>query len=209
MKFEPLEHRSDDWFKKRLGMPTASEFHRIITPGGRPSASAPLYMAELVAEKIFRRPMEKDISGYEAVRWGIEHEDEAANELAHRIGPLEPGGFMTDDTGRYGASPDRLFIKGNHREVCEIKCPFEIRRHVANLLFDMDTDHYAQVQGQLLVSGYDVAHFFSYHPACPTHHQRVARDDKFIATLRGLLEEFCEELEANYQRALAMGEWDT
>ena len=215
MKFEPLEHRSDDWHKTRLGMPTASQFHRIVTPGGKAriparSKSAEAYMAELIAEKIFGYSMQKDISDLPAVRWGNQYEPEAAGMLADILAgegaTLAPGGFFSDDRERYGASPDRIVISGNKRELVEIKCPYLIPNHVANLLFD-DDDHRVQMQGQLMVSGYDAVHFFSYHPLCPPHHQVVKRDNDFIAGMRKIIEQFCDELVVERSRARKMGEW--
>jgi len=208
MKFVSLEHRSEEWFQRRRGMPTASQFGRIITPAGKPSSQAPLYEAELIAERIFKRPMGRDISGIPAVRHGVETEAEAAEVLAGILGvTFEPGGFMTDDDGRYGASPDRLFWSGNRRELIEIKCPFEIPQHVKTLLFGPDDNHKAQVQGQLLISGYDIAHFFSYHPLCPPKYVRIERDEPFIRALAKVLEDFCARLEVDHKRALAMGAW--
>ena len=215
MKFEPIEQRSEEWLKKRLGRPTASQFHRIIQPGRAiKSASYEGYMSELIAERIFGRSMEKDISERTAVRWGVEHEDEAAEALQERIGPLVPGGWMTDDAlgwdgkpGRYGCSPDRLLVKGNSMELVEIKCPYEIPKHVCNLLFGPGNDYRAQVQGQLLISGYSHVHFWSYHPDCPPAYYRTEVDEPFQRALGNLLERFCAELEENYQRALKMGGW--
>lgn len=210
MKFYSIDHRSEEWFGKRRGIPTASQFGRIITPAGRPSEQAPLYEAELIAERIFNRPMGRDISGIPAVRHGVQTEAEAAEVLEGILGEtLQPGGFMTDDGERYGASPDRLIVRGNSREIIEIKCPFEIPQHIKNLLFGPDNNHKAQVQGQLLISGYDAAHFFSYHPQCPPKYVRIERDEKFIRALAAILVEFCERLEVDYQRALAMGAWGT
>lgn len=208
MKFYPLDHRSEAWFAKRRGIPTASQFGRIITAAGRPSSQAPLYESELIAERIFGRPFGRDISGIPAVRHGVETEPDAAEVLESILGiELQPGGFMTDDDGRYGASPDRIIVRGNSREVVEIKCPYEIPQHIKNLLCGPDDNHKAQVQGQLLISGYDAAHFFSYHPQCPPKYERIERDDKFIRALAQQLRDFCARLEDDHQRALAMGAW--
>lgn len=211
MKFYAIEQRGEEWHKLRLGHPTASQFGRIIsgTTGNLKKATSELYMAELVAERIFKRPMHRDISNIPAVRHGTETEPEAARALEERIGPLQPGGFMTDDLGRYGASPDGLLVAGNRRELAEIKSPHEIPQHVRTLLYGISDDHRAQVQGQLLVSGYDVCHFWSFHASCPSYYRRVERDDPFLRKLDTLLDDFCRELEENYQRALAMGAWGT
>lgn len=209
MKFYPVTQREDEWHKLRLGMPTASQFDRIITPVGKPSSQASLYEAELVAERIFQRPMGKDIGGIPAVRHGRETEDEAAQWLERELGKtLEPGGFAIDDTGRYGCSPDRLIVSGNWSELVEIKCPYVIPQHVKNLLFGME-DHKAQIQGQLLVTGCRLAHCYSYHRDCPPYYARVERDESFIAALRKVLDKFCTDLDIDHQRALRMGNWRT
>lgn len=208
MKLYPLEHRSEEWYAKRRGMPTASQFGRLITPAGKPSSQAALYEAELIAERIFNAPMRRDISNLPAVRHGIETEPEAADTLAGMLGiDLMPGGFMTDENGRFGCSPDRLILHGNRRELVEIKCPYEIPVQVRNLLFGPSDDHRAQIQGQLMISGYDTAHFLSYHPLCPPKYVRIERDEGFIQALGHILSEFCKRLEIDYQRALEMGEW--
>ena len=204
-----IEQRTEEWRKARLGMPTASQFDRVVTPKGVLSEKRYLYAGELIAERIFGRSMAKDVSRYEAVKWGVEHEDEAANALAERIGELQPGGFWTDNDikPRYGASPDRLLIHGNRQEVCEIKCP-QIPTHVRNVLFGMPDEHRTQIQGQLLVSGFDLAHFWSYHPDCPPCYEKVPRDERFIEALRRGLDEFCDELDKAERRARKMGGWN-
>ena len=39
MKTYDFETYSDDWHRARIGIPTASEFHNILTPGGVPTKS--------------------------------------------------------------------------------------------------------------------------------------------------------------------------
>lgn len=209
MKFYPTEQRSDEWLKMRLGRPTASQFHRIISgvTGNKAKEPWKLYQAELVAERILERPMHKDISERAAVRHGRETEPEAAQALAERIGPFDPGGFFTDDCERYGASPDGMRIKGNRKELIEIKAPYEIPQHVKNMLYGAGFDHRPQIQGQLLISGFDICHFWSYSHDCPPYYQLVERDDPFIRKLDALLDQFCQELTVNHARALEMGAW--
>ena len=210
MKFTPIEHRSEEWFQLRLGMPTASQFDRIMTPAkGELSKQRHLYAGELIGERIFKRPMSKDLSGIPAAEHGIETEPEAARKLQEILGDLLlSGGFMTDDRGRYGCSADRQIISGNRREVIEIKCP-QIPQHIANLLYGLDDKYQIQIQGQLLISEYDRAYFFSYHPLCPPRLVKVERDEVFIRKLARALDQFCEELEEDYQKALKAGKWVT
>lgn len=209
MKFEPIEQRSARWYELRLGKPTASQFSRIIsgTTGNIAKEPWKLYQGQLVAEKIFGRPMESDKSKYAAVRHGVETEPVARMALMEEIGPFDPGGFFTDDHGRYGASPDGIIEKGNRREICEIKCPHEIPQHVKNMLYGAGFDHRPQIQGQLWIAEAEICHFWSFHPDCPSYYQKVERDEPFLRKLDDLLDQFCRELELNYRRALAVGEW--
>jgi len=208
MIFEPITHRSEAWFERRLGKPTASQFSRIITPAGKPSSQAAAYEAELIAERIFKCPMGKDISGLPAPAHGIATEAVAAKQLEQETGlTLSPGGFMTDDKKRYGASPDRIIVAGNRRELVEIKCPYEIPVQVRALLFGPDEAHRAQVQGQLLISGYNLAHFYSYRSDCPPAYYKIERDETFIAALAALLDDFCSRLDRDEDRARKMGVW--
>lgn len=211
MKFYPIEQRGDEWHAKRLGRPTASQFHRIISGITGNKAKEPWkgYQAELVAERIFGRQMGRDLSGNRAVQHGVVTEPEAAQALAERIGPFQPGGFFTDDAERYGASPDGLIEKDNRREICEIKSPYELPNHVKTLLYGVGDDHRAQIQGQLWVSESDVCHFWSFHPDAPAFYARVERDDPFMRKLDYLLDEFVAELAINHARALEMGAWRT
>ena len=53
-KEHACEQYSDDWFRLRLGIPTASQFHNIVTPLGRPTDNRERrkYMLRLVAERL-------------------------------------------------------------------------------------------------------------------------------------------------------------
>lgn len=209
MIFEDIEQRSDRWYELRLGKPTASQFERIISSKTANAAKEPWkgYQGELVAERIFKRPMHRDISTNRAVQHGVETEPEAARKLMEKIGPFNPGGFFMDNGQRYGASPDGLIEKGNRRELVEIKCPYEIGNHVKNMLYGARLDHRAQIQGQLWVCEAHVCHFWSYHPDCPPHYEVVERDDPFLRKLDTLLDDFCRDLEENYQKALKIEGW--
>jgi hypothetical protein len=213
MKFYDIGHRSDEWFAKRLGKPTASQFGRLIGRKGELKVeTAKTYECELIAERIFGRDLDKQerIERQAAVRYGIEHEDEAAQAFVHSLigvsAEFMPGGYFTDDEGRYGASPDRRIISSNSQELVEIKCP-ERATQIKTLLYGMTDDYVAQVQGQLLISGYDAAYFVSYRHDCPTYIKRIERDPTYIAALAKLLAGFCRDLELHHARALEMGRW--
>ena len=51
-----LQQGSAEWVKARLGIPTASQFSRIITSTGKLSGQADGYMHELLAESLLGEP---------------------------------------------------------------------------------------------------------------------------------------------------------
>ena len=132
---------------------------------------------------------------------GNDLEEEAARSLAKRLKvELLPGGFVTDDKGRAGCSPDRLL---KTPEACEIKVPSPWV-HIGNMLDGpnggaRDThspDKYkAQVQGQILIGNFHAVHFYSWNPGLPPVYKQTLPDDKFIRQLDILLGLFLEELD--------------
>jgi hypothetical protein len=68
---------SAEWRLARMGIPTASSFDRILTPGGKPSKSAEGYMYELLGELMMGRPL--DAPKYPWMQRGNDLEEEAAN----------------------------------------------------------------------------------------------------------------------------------
>ena len=187
-----MEQRSPEWRKARLGIPTASNFDRIVTKSGTPSDQRQGYMARLICERIFKRPMEEPVDN-KWIRHGIAYEDEAAREFENRAGlSVKTCGFITSVNNEWGASPDRLVV-GNNAAV-EIKCPAPWT-HVDYVLHGPGKNYKPQVQGQMLVGGYEAVYFFSYFPGMPSAFVPVLRDETFITTLRTALQSFCESLD--------------
>ena len=206
MKFEPLIHRSEEWYAARRGKPTASEFHRIVNAKGelKKTEGPKTYEAELIGERLFERQVNRDISGNPDVRYGVDREDEAADQLGKKLNMLfAPGGFFTDDQGRYGASPDRRHEMGNSLELVEIKCP-NITTQIKHLVSGISEDYYTQVQGQLLVSDCESAHFWSWRHDCPPYYRLIHRDEAVIRAMRRALEQFCDLLEENHKKCQAI-----
>lgn len=203
MKLYRTDQGSSEWYKHRLGRPTASQFHRIITPKGQPSKQAATYLYKLACERLLHETMDDEI-GY--VKW-VEHGK--ANE-GHAIGQfqfandieLEPGGFVTTDDGLLGASPDRLFPR--HKEAVEVKCPAPWTQ-LQYLIEGVGEDYIAQVQGQLLVGEFDAVHFYSWHPQMPPYHRVFFPDPAFQSALRAALSAFCLQLDRVTAQARDMG----
>jgi hypothetical protein len=204
MKLYRVEQGSAEWYKIRLGRPTASNFHKIVTPKGAPSKQAVNYLYRLVAERLLNETMDDEIGFVKWVAHGKEQEPNAVAqfEFVNDV-KLEPGGFVTSNDGRIGASPDRIF-KG-HTASLEIKSPAPWTQ-LRYLLEGPEEDHIAQVQGHLLVGDeFEAVHFYAYNPRTPPFHKITVRDRGYQAILRGALSAFCDALDATTERARALG----
>ncbi len=180
------EPRSADWFKLRLGIPTASEFHKVITPGGKLSKQSPGYAYSLLAELMLGRPLDSPETTW--MTRGTELEDQAimAYEVVTGI-ETSLGGFITNDAGTAGCSPDRLVGDDG---ILEMKVPAP-QTHVGYLLTrDFGDEKKVQVQGQLWVSERKWVDLVSYHPELPPVILRVERDEEYIALLADALDSF-------------------
>ena len=130
MIIHPAEQRTEAWFKARIGVVTASQFHRLMTPKTRkPAAGATDYLHELIAEWMLGEPLDGFSSGMmergrfmetEAVEWYAFVRD----AIPQRVG------LCLRDDGLVGASPDALI---GEQGILEIKCP-GAKKHTSYLL---------------------------------------------------------------------------
>ena len=192
-----------DWINARLGIATASQFHRIITPKtAKPAAAAEKYLHQLCAEWAIGQPIAEYEDVQDFMQRGTDMEKEAVAwyELQRETDTTVAGFCLTDDR-RAGCSPDRLVGEDGG---LEIKCP-SAAVHVGYLL-GQDPDAYrAQVQGALWITGRAWWDRLSYHPTMPSVLIRQERDEEFIARLAALVSEFCERLEAAKARMRGLG----
>ena len=130
MIFHAVNPRSQEWHALRLGIPTSSEFSKIITPKTmKLSSQAQGYLCRLLGEWLTGEQVENFASPW--MDRGTELEDSAI--LAYEMltdTETSPGGFVTTDDGLIGCSPDRLI--GDDGDL-EIKCPL-IHTHIETLL---------------------------------------------------------------------------
>src|SRR5215470_4541574 len=122
VKIIDCEQYSEAWYEARIGLPTASQFHRIVTPTGKPSRQATAYMYRLITETLLHESMDDYLGSVQWAERGklIEGDAAAQFEFTHNV-ELKPVGLVTTDDGAMACSPDRL-IAGHHAAV-EIKCP--------------------------------------------------------------------------------------
>ena len=201
-KFYQIQHNTPEWEKARLGIPTASGFKNIITAAkGTLSKSHTAYQDELIAE-LMTGYSEEDFTSAWMQRG---HDLEADARMAYQIetgNAVKKGIFVTDDLGRFGASPDGAITDKNAG--IEIKCP-KAKTHMGYLLGEGLDDYKQQWQGQMLVAGWDYIHFFSYHPDLPPALHTIEADLDYQAKMLAALEEFHEGMQEKIQRLKDMG----
>jgi hypothetical protein len=203
MKEHTVIQGSREWYALRLGIPTASQFHKIVTPTGKLSTQANGYMYRLICERLLHESMDDQLGGVQWVERGMEKQPDAIAQfkLEHDV-DVRHIGFATTDDGRIGASPDGIVV-GMNRGV-EIKCPAPWT-HMGYLLDGTGADYRPQVQGQIMVCGFELVHFYSYHPFMPPCHIVNFPDRAFLSILVGTIHAFCDMLDKMTERARALG----
>mgnify|MGYP001219716369 FL=1 len=181
MKIIDCIQGSPEWFACRAGIPTASQFNKIVTTTGEISRS----MRELalhLASQVIVTELEEPFTSI-AMERGIELEHEAVEKYqVQTLNPVEKVGFMVGNN--YGYSPDGLI---GDNGLLEVKCPLQ-KNHAKYLAAKkVPSDYKAQVQGGLLVSDRDWCDFVSYNPTFVPEYQllivREYRDEQYIRAL--------------------------
>jgi YqaJ-like viral recombinase domain len=192
-----IHHRvtqgSEEWRKLRCGIPTASEFHRIITPKKwEPAAGRRSYQVELITEMLLGMPLDGGVTPAMLHGKDWEPKARAAYEALHGV-DVETCGFCLADHGSHGASPD-AFVGDDG--LLEIKCPDRPEIHVGNLIDPVlfYWDHMIQTQGQLYVTGRKWADLVSYFQGLPMVTIRVEPNVEFHKKLAAALSRFAVEL---------------
>lgn len=200
-----MKQRTLEWRLDRLGIPTASNFGKIITASGTPSDSATSYLCRLVGEKVFGRSLEEPLHS-KWVEHGVLWEDKAAVAWEELTGKMTQfTGLVMSQNGLWGCSPDRLVVGEN--AALEIKCPSPWK-HIEYMLYGPGRDYKCQVQGQMLVGGYDFVYFFSYFPGMPSVSRKIERDDGFILKLSAALTEFSKQIDKQVEEFKKVGPFD-
>lgn len=159
MRVHDCHQGSDLWLWHRLGLPTSSEFGRIITPAkGELSKGIDGYIAELIAEQVC-----PDYHGGYTSRamWeGTNIEGEARQWYAYATDTeVRQVGFVTDDDETAGCSPDGLAEQNG----LELKGPIP-KTHVGYMLNpeSLRADYRVQCHGGMVVCELDEWHLMSY-----------------------------------------------
>lgn len=195
-----VEQGTQAWQDARIGLPTASNFDRILTPKTmKLSASADAYAFQLLAEQALGYPMDAASSGFMERGKDMEQHAVAFYELQRDV-TTERVGFVLRDDRRVGCSPDRFVGTDG---LLEIKCP-SAAVHIGYLL-DGGIGYRAQVQGQLWICERDHIDTLSYHPELPCALRRETRDEPFIAALSAAVDQFLAHMDDLKERLQRFG----
>ena len=198
---DDVEQGTEAWMSLKAGKPGASSFDKIITTRGESSKTRQDYIFQLAAERIVGR----EVDGYTnaAMQRGtaMEPEGRALFEFITGKELKQVGLVYRDESRRVLCSPDGLLDGAGFEQ----KNP--IAKTHAKYLFSgkLPLDYFQQVQGSMWVCGFEMWWFMSSYPGMPPLLLEVKRDDKWIARLAVMMDEFLDELDNTYNAILKKG----
>lgn len=220
---QAIRQGSSDWVNLRLGVATASEFHRVLTEKTwKLSAGAQDYAVELLLEKRLGRPL--DVPFDPADKWtdaptegrvfnswterGTVLENEARTlYMLQREVDVEQVAFVTTEGSDFGYSPDGLVGDDG---TLEIKAR-GLKGYAHCVLGLKDIAKATQIQGGLWVTEREWCDVVLYmpHESFPTYVERHWRNDKMIEALAKAAGQFREQKErlAAQLDTLGSGVW--
>jgi hypothetical protein len=194
-----IEQGTPEWFALRCGKVTASELSAILAKGqGKTRAN---YLRRVIAETLTGKPSETYRNAH--MDRGQEQEQLAGWSYELATGnALEKVGFIEHDSLRAGCSPDAL-ITGAKRGA-EIKCVIPTVQVETILAGGYPSEHKAQIQGSLWITGYEAWDFCSYSPDMPEHLRTyiftVERDETYIQMLQNEVIGFLVDVDRALER---------
>lgn len=191
MHIVECEQNTPEWQAARLGLPTASEFAKLIgiKKDAKDKLTRATYMRRLAAEIITGEPAESFTNVHTERGHMLEPEARDLYALMHDVEPQRVG-FIRN--GRMGCSPDSLIGDDG---ILEIKTLLPELQVEAIERGEFPSKHVAQCQGALLVTGRRWIDIALYCPRLPLFVKRAYRDEKFIAELDNAVCDFNAELD--------------
>lgn len=184
--YHDIPQRTPEWYRLRLGLPTASRLSDLTSTlkNGQPTAAQKDYLKELRYEKTFGISMSKFVSS--AMYDGVNYEDIAANMYSVVEGvDLKPAGIYANQW--FAASPDRLIGDDG---LLEVKVLTDTK--YADVLEDNNVaiDRFnLQIQGQLWASGRAYAILMIYNVNSNSYIKiKIARNDSDIEMIQSVVE---------------------
>lgn len=201
MQIINCEQGTEEWFRVRAGMPTASEFATVMASGrgGGESKTRRTYMLKLAGEIITGEPAESFTNAH--MERGKVMEAEARDWYAFQYN-VEPErvGFIVN--GPKGCSPDSLLGADG---MLEIKTALPHILIEKLLKGEFSPEHKAQCQGALWVAEREWIDLVTYWPRLPPLVVRAQRDELYIAALSKGVSDFNAELQEVVEQIRAYG----
>ena len=187
MFIHTCEQGTEEWYALRAGLPTASEFKKLVSGTGQLSKSLKEYAITLANEKHAGKPLEQ-WTGNQWTERGKEIEDNARERYQYLNDvEAEQIGFVTDRKVKpaYGCSPDSLVGDDG---MLEIKC-LKNENHTKALMYYRENekllpDYVSQTQGQMLVCERKWCDLMFFHPDLPSLTIRQYPDPEFVKKLK-------------------------
>jgi hypothetical protein len=187
------------WDLLRIGKATASCFADVMARGQGKTRAA--YLRKVVAETITGKPSES----YRNSHMDRGKEQEPLARMAYELATdniVEQVAFIDHDTLRAGCSPDGLVM--DQPRGAEIKCVIPTVQVETILAGGYPSEHRAQIQGSLWITGFEEWDFCSYSPDMPAHLRTyiftVQRDHEYIANLEAEVIRFLKDVEQTLSR---------
>jgi hypothetical protein len=178
-----------EWFAARCGVITASNFSDVLAKGKGITRTKLLYST--AAEILAGEPCES-FAGNRHTERGKEWEDEVRSlYMATADEPVTQVGFIK--RGRIGCSPDACVGDNGGLEI-KTRLPHLQIEVLENGV--LPPENVAQVQGQMLVTGWRFIDYISYSRGLPLFQIRVHRDLPYLSTLKTELDRFVRDVDA-------------
>ena len=195
---------SPEWLQERCGHATASEFSSVLAKGQGKTRAA--YLRRVVCERLTGKPMETYATGSWAknLERGKEQEPYARMAYESVTGSLvEEVGFLKHATIMAGCSPDGLIGDDGGAEIKSVIPTVQLETIEAG---GYPSEHKAQIQGSLWLTGRKWWDFCSYSHDMPEHLKayifRVTPDAAYIVALEAEVRVFLSEVDAMVKRLL-------
>lgn len=200
-----IEEGSAEWFRARTGIATCSRLDAIMSSGRKAGEPGSGYFAlldqkawEVVAQTI--TPSQSTF----AMQRGVELEAVAIERYEAHTGRLtyKPGLLLHPAIERFAGTPDALTYDEPKRSI-QVKVPFSVDK-VVRMRAERDvSEYFAQVQGEMLVSGADVCDLVVYDDRLPQPYDltviEVPADRAYQAQILERVQRFLADLDARVQ----------
>lgn len=183
---------TDDWFAAKCGKVGASSFNKIITSKGARSTQRKAHIYALAGEILTGKKAESYSNAHMQNGLDMENESRELFAFLNNLEIEEVGGIENPNMESVFISPDGI-IKGKEEglELKNVLASTQVKYLNKGIL---PTEYKIQIQMSLAVTGWDIWHFFSYHPGLPPLYIKVPRDEELIKIIDRELKLFVKEL---------------